>query len=579
MTDKVYLDTKPIGEIKGTFYVPNYQRGYRWSEPQVEALLNDIWSSCLRKQETYCLQPIVLKRKDGEDKYELIDGQQRFTTILILLNFIKQEYIPRTEIKYTLEYETRESTSSFLNNITEENAHKNIDFYHIYKANECIKQWAGQLFNGDDNAIGDAMYQLRGFLFNNTKVIWYEVGNDEDPIALFTRLNIGKIGLTNAELIRALLLNGKKANDPDKDKDQTEMSIQLDSMEKELRSGNDELWSFITKKDPDKYPTRIQIIYEMMVGITGQEIDPYETFNRFDKKIKDESVDTVWRAIQHDFLQIKDWYSDNEFYHKIGYLIASGYKTMPEIFNLARGKSKSTFRKQLNEFIAESINFKKIKDDETYRDLNYEDDKYEINRLLLLFNVESILRKGVYQRFPFSIYNNSTWSLEHIHAQQSEGLKSEKLWIEWIRLHIDSVKAVSLEGQNDELIEKMELIVKGDIKITRPVFDEIFNEVSLILSEDTDSEYIHSLSNMALLSCDDNAALNNSAFDVKRNKIVEMDKEGAFIPYCTKMVFLKYYTASEDNQVHFWGKKDRESYLKAIEEILSPYIKLINKTF
>jgi hypothetical protein len=55
--------------------------------------------------------------------------------------------------------------------------------------------------------------------------------------------------------------------------------------------------------------------------------------------------------------------------------------------------------------------------------LNYEDDKYEINRLLLLFNVESILRKGVYQRFPFSIYNNSTWSLEHIHAQQSEGLK------------------------------------------------------------------------------------------------------------------------------------------------------------
>jgi Protein of unknown function (DUF1524). len=125
----------------------------------------------------------------------------------------------------------------------------------------------------------------------------------------------------------------------------------------------------------------------------------------------------------------------------------------------------------------------------------------------------------------------------------------------------------------------MELIFKGDIKITRPIFDEIFNEVGLVLSENTDSEYIHSLSNMALLSCDDNAALNNSAFDVKRNKIVEMDKEGAFIPYCTKMVFLKYYTASEDNQVHFWGKKDRESYLKAIEEILSPYIKLINKTF
>lgn len=577
MTDKVFLDTKPIGEIKGTFYVPNYQRGYRWSEPQVEALLNDIWDSFLRENKKYCLQPVVV-RKRGDNIYELIDGQQRFTTILILLNFIKRQNLP-IEIEYSLEYETRKNTSAFLSNINETDAQDNIDFFHICKADRCISDWVFHKFNGEKNKITNSLFKLMGYLLENVVVIWYEVGDDEDPIALFTRLNIGKIGLTNAELIRALLLNGKKADDPDKDKDQTEMSIQLDSMEKELRSGNDELWSFITKNDPGKYPTRIQIIYEMMVGITGQEIDPYETFNRFDRKIKDESVDIVWRAIQHDFLQIKDWYSDNEFYHKIGYLIASGYKTMPEIFNLARGKSKSLFRQQLNEFIAESINFKKIKDDETYRDLNYEDDKYEINRLLLLFNVESILRKGVYQRFPFSIYNNSTWSLEHIHAQQSEGLKSEKLWIEWIRLHIDSVKAVSLEGQNDELIEKMELIVKGDIKITRPVFDEIFNEVGLVLSEDTDSEYIHSLSNMALLSCNDNAALNNSAFDVKRNKIVEMDKEGAFIPYCTKMVFLKYYTASEDNQVHFWGKKDRESYLKAIEEILKPYIKLNNKTF
>lgn len=579
MTNQVLLETKPIGEINGTFYVPSYQRGYRWTSSQVEALLNDIWGSCLQKQETYCLQPIVLKRLNGENKFELIDGQQRFTTILILLNFIKQEYIPRTEIKYTLEYETREATSSFLDNITEEIANSNIDFYHIFKANESIREWASHLFNGDDNAIGDAMYQLRGFLFNNTKVIWYEVDNVEDSIALFTRLNIGKIGLTNAELIRALLLNGKRSNDHDRDKNQTEMSIQLDNMEKELRSGNDELWSFITKKSPDNYPTRIEIIYEMMAGITGQEKDSYATFFWFDKIIKQNSTDDIWRKIQHDFLQIKDWYSDNELYHKIGYLIASGYKTMPEIFNIARNKNKSVFRQDLNKLIAESIDFKKIDDDETFRDLNYEDDKLEINRLLLLFNVESILREGVYQRFPFSKYNNAVWSLEHIHAQQSEGLKSEKLWIEWIHLHLESVKAVSQEEQNVELIEKMELIDRGSLKITRPVFDEIFNEVGRVLSEDNDSEYIHSLSNMALLTNVDNAALNNSAFDVKRNKIVEMDQKGAFIPYCTKMVFLKYYTPSKDNQVHFWGKIDRDCYIQAIEKILKPYLLLINKSF
>ena len=99
------------------------------------------------------------------------------------------------------------------------------------------------------------------------------------------------------------------------------------------------------------------------------------------------------------------------------------------------------------------------------------------------------------------------------------------------------------------------------------------------MSEDTNYAYIDTLSNMALLSKDDNSALNNETFDVKRNMIVDMDRRGAFIPYCTKMVFLKYYTPSGENQIHFWGQKDREAYIKAMENILNPYLALINKIF
>ena len=145
-------------------------------------------------------------------------------------------------------------------------------------------------------------------------------------------------------------------------------------------------------------------------------------------------------------------------------------------------------------------------------------------------------------------------------------------------MHIDSVKAVSKPEDNQKLIAKMEEIVESNTIESRNVFDNIFNEVCNVLSEDGDSEYIHTLSNMALLKKSDNAALNNSTFDVKRNKIVEMDQKGAFIPYCTKMVFLKYYTPSNDNQVHFWGKKDRDAYLAAMTETLKPYLSLINKS-
>lgn len=573
MDNNVLLEIKPIGKIEGHFLVPDYQRGYRWTSSQVEALLNDIWDSINRKEETYCLQPIVIK--SNKNGYELIDGQQRFTTILILLNFIKKEYVPRTEIKYSLDYQTRPNTSDFLNNIVEKDAHNNIDFYHIFMANECIQNWAKKTFN-DDNAIGDAMFKLRGYLFNNTKVIWYEIDNNEDPIALFTRLNIGKIGLTNAELIRALLLR-RIPNDPDRDKKQIEMSIQWDNIEKELRSDNDELWSFISKKSPDAYPTRIEILFEMMAGLINANRRDYDTFYWFENEIKEKGLDVVWLKIQHDYLQIKEWYSDNEFYHKIGYLISSGYKNMGEIFKLAHGKRKSEFRAGLDGLIAESINFK-MKDDETYRDLSYEGDQSKISRILLLFNIQSIINEGAYQRFPFSKYNNSEWSLEHIHAQQSEGLNSEKLQIEWIGMHIESVKAVSKPNENLELIEKMNKIVESSTIGPRNVFDDIFTKVCNVLSEDGDSEYIHYLANMALLKKNDNAALNNSTFDVKRNKIVEMDQKGAFIPYCTKMVFLKYYTPSSDNQVHFWGKKDRDAYLEAMAKVLNPYLSLINKS-
>ena len=573
MDNNVLLEIRPIGEIEGSFFVPNYQRGYRWTSSQVEALLNDIWDSSERKEDTYCLQPIVIMGcKRG---YELIDGQQRFTTILILLNYIKRRSLP-IDIKFELDYATRGKTKEFIENVNEKEAQSNIDFYHIYEADRTIDNWLNKKFDGDFNKITYSLFTLINFLLKSVKVIWYEVDNSEDPIALFTRLNIGKIGLTNAELIRALLLR-RVPNDPDRDKKQIEMSIQWDNIEKELRSDNDELWSFISKESPDAYPTRIEILFEMMAGLINAKRRDYDTFYWFENEIKEKGLDVVWLKIQHDYLQIKEWYSDNEFYHKIGYLISSGHKTIGEIFELAQGKRKSEFRAELDGLIAESIDFK-MKPDETYRDLSYEGDQAKISRILLLFNIQSIINEGAYQRFPFSKYNNSEWSLEHIHAQQSEGLKNTKLQIKWIEMHIESVKAVSSSGENLELSEKMKEIVASNTIESRNVFDNIFNEVCNVLSVDGDSDYIHSLANMALLKKNDNAALNNSTFDVKRNKIVEMDQKGAFIPYCTKMVFLKYYTPSNDNQVHFWGKKDRDAYLEAMAKVLNPYLSLINKS-
>lgn len=170
MENYVILEAKPIKDIRGTFYIPVYQRGYRWGRTQVKTLLNDLYQ-CMEangQEKDYCLQPVVVQekgvQKKGELKYDLIDGQQRLTTIYILLRYAEQnfetDYVEQNfetdyaqqnfgtdyaqqnfetdyaqqnfKPKFSLEYETREKTQAFLDNMDPQLAQTNIDFFHIY---------------------------------------------------------------------------------------------------------------------------------------------------------------------------------------------------------------------------------------------------------------------------------------------------------------------------------------------------------------------------------------------------------------------------------------------------------------
>jgi uncharacterized protein with ParB-like and HNH nuclease domain len=73
--------------LKESFFIPAYQRGYRWTVRQVTDLLQDVFAFMNEKRraqgEFYCLQPVVVAHRDGEKRWELIDGQQRLTTIFL----------------------------------------------------------------------------------------------------------------------------------------------------------------------------------------------------------------------------------------------------------------------------------------------------------------------------------------------------------------------------------------------------------------------------------------------------------------------------------------------------------------
>ena len=124
---------------KYDFFIPDYQRGYKWTRMEVLKLLNDIWDFKLNHSDDddgdfYCLQPVVVKPKDG--KYYVIDGQQRLTTLLIIQQAMKDygvvtqqqkvllahpdwiaELMPAiTEETYSIEYQTREKSAIWLEN-------------------------------------------------------------------------------------------------------------------------------------------------------------------------------------------------------------------------------------------------------------------------------------------------------------------------------------------------------------------------------------------------------------------------------------------------------------------------------
>lgn len=551
---EIVLETKLVGSITGCFEVPSYQRGYRWGEDEVKRLLDDIYTN---GSKNYCLQPVVV-RKNG-DVYELIDGQQRLTTLFILLQYIKKEYKPRIELKYSLRYITRDKSAEYLNNIDESLADENIDFYHIYHAYKTIDEWFNN--QSDSVVVADDIY---GYLVKWVKVIWYEIDESEDAIGLFARLNIGKIPLTSAELVKAMFLSRDNNQAVDREK-QEEIALQWDNIEKELH--NESLWAFLTNKTSNQYATRIDLILDLITRKTSSDREKYFTYFELDRISKNKPLSEIWIEIQRTFLTLKDWYEDHDLYHKIGYLIAADVETINTIFDQTKDKTKSKIDSLLDQKIKDSIFF-----DKAYEQLSYDSssDYAKISRLLLLFNVESIRQiDEKAQRFPFDKFKNrGSWSLEHIHAQQSEGMRKQEEWKQWLELHIPSLKAI---GNNDQLILRAEECIARE-KLERNEFESVQSEIVDALSVKGNAEYLHSISNMALLNTGDNAALNNSTFDVKRNLIIDMDKAGKYIPFCTKMVFLKYYTPSQDNQIHFWGQSDRTAYVNAINSVLVNYL-------
>ncbi|WP_462105430.1 DUF262 domain-containing protein [Campylobacter concisus] len=558
---------RDIIDKKINFNVPAYQRGYRWNKLNVTDLLDDLLEFIQdgSSRKFYCLQPLVVK-KIGENRYNVIDGQQRLTTIFIILKYLENLLKEKNGIDeiYTLCYETRKDSKDFLQNIaskTQDESNQNMDYFCMHQAYGAIKSWfenknASELLEIFTNSKDDKYH---------IEFIWYEVEDNEDEVKIFARLNSGKIPLTNAELIKALFLNVRNLKTRSAPKGcseneiitkQIEISKEWDEIEYTLQ--DDEFFKFLTKND---YPARIELLFEILSGVKNTELDRYAIYRHFSDMAKEEDdLSHMWADIKKIFLTFKFWFKDIEYYHLVGFLVASNILSIEKIYNAAKDRTKNDFNIFLRENIKEKI---KIEDIDK---LEYEKNRKDIENILLFFNIATILNnKSSNIRFSFSEFSTKRWSLEHIHAQNDKGLKDKKAqdaWLSSVEKYLDDSKT------SDKELTKMIGSFKEDNKR-----NDFYILQAKILNRFGDKELldIHGIENLALLAADNNSSLSNGPFIEKREKIIEMDKNGEFIPICTKNVFLKYYTKNLSD-VYFWSKQDQEDYKGSIIETLENFL-------
>lgn len=553
------LELKTINELQLlNFYIPSYQRGYRWTSNEVKDLLDDIKDfkskpvGNTEEKTWYCLQPIVVKLRD-DGMFEVIDGQQRLTTIYLILHYLNQDFIEsRRDPLFALNYQTREDSHEFLRDLNDKEKYNNVDFYHISEAYTTISVWFDKQTNTFDKGDFRSKFKFQ------SKVIWYQ-SYEEDPIAIFTRINIGKIPLTNSELIKALFLNSSNFDKTNVDKlklRQLEIATEWDMIEHALQ--NNRLWFFLTGNTISI--NRIEFIFNLMNDEIDRN-DKYSTFRFFNNKFQvkeQKTIDDNWLEIKNRFQRFNEWFNERELYHKIGYLVCIEAITIKELYSNSSTMAKTQFRNYLDDAIKDNLKFIKLSE------LQYGDKN--VSRVLLLYNILTMLsNEQDNSYFPFDLYKKQNWDIEHI-TSVKDSLPEEKnreQWIKDARAFIDTDKK---EGK--ALFARSEKCnVKDDIS-----FEILFKDIVSHFNSNLKDEDIDDISNLTLLDSETNRGYKNAVFPLKRKTIIDRDKSGIFIPICTKNVFLKYFSEYPP-KISFWTQDDKDNYEKDIENVLKNFIK------
>lgn len=564
--------------FRKSFFVPTYQRGYRWTETQVKELLEDLYDFVSTKKDEndyYCLQPIIVKKK--EDCWELVDGQQRLTALWLISALYycsnKEDVINIERETYNLVYEQKDEFTALFNIIEamldnnslkslveklESYKEKCIDGRKLIESIEYISR-----FSRNNKTAKGVLAKIFDSI-NSVRIIWYVLDENENSIQTFTNINANKIELTNAELIKAVLLNAV-----DDELKMQNKALQWEEIEKGLN--DNDFWSYMITKNRKNYNTRIDYLFEifcdkhnLLKQVDGKEKDRYAIFRAISEFLVGKDVDDVWKEIQDIYDTLRDWYNDYFLYHTIGLLLiidkGNDAVIINELYNEYSKVDKKTFKNHILNRIKELyVSDKKVtpfsKFDEEQIKADLEEltiqESEKVRSVLLLYNIALLVNaNNTYERFPFELFKNGTWDIEHINPQTPKDATAEEKK-NWLQSYMQIIK-------DREILDNIEKCIQDNYENFAVVSDMVSQKLDIV---DNDS-----ISNLVLLHASINRGYKNDCFSEKRKKIIEVERtksnDEKYIPIGTKWVFLKGYDKA--SQLVVWAADDMKEYVEDI---------------
>jgi len=174
-----------------TYEVPIYQRNYAWEDDEISALIQDVYDAFLQGKNTYFIGTLVSYHK-GDQVYEVIDGQQRLTTINLVLSALD---INR---KNKLTYRARKKSNETI---------KNIPLFENEEKDNGIISGYGFAKNAIKKIIpAEDLESYKKYFQKNVHIIHYNVPQDIDLNHYFEIMNSRGEQLEKHEIIKARLI-------------------------------------------------------------------------------------------------------------------------------------------------------------------------------------------------------------------------------------------------------------------------------------------------------------------------------------------------------------------------------------